>query len=217
MLIKCEGVVLYRSSPAQKAQVVELMRKFDPSKKTLAVGDGINDVAMIQKAHVGVGIMGREGNQASAFADYAVPRFKDMRRLIFWHGSAFASKLSNAVLWCVFKASIYGTSVWFFNHWNGFSGHHTVDSLLWGMYSVVMTNFALGFYIVHEAEIPFTASFDEEKLPYKLSGFYKMCRTEMKRFYTRYTLCFLWAWVISYLQCAIYFGVMAESGGIIGG
>ena len=42
MLIKCEGVVLYRSSPAQKAQVVELMRKFDPSKKTLAVGDGIN-------------------------------------------------------------------------------------------------------------------------------------------------------------------------------
>jgi len=47
LLKRCEGVILYRSSPAQKAQVVELMRKVDSGKKTLAIGDGINDVAMI--------------------------------------------------------------------------------------------------------------------------------------------------------------------------
>jgi len=62
LLKKCEGVILYRSSPSQKAQVVELMRKVDSGKKTLAIGDGINDVAMIQKAHVGIGVMGKEGN-----------------------------------------------------------------------------------------------------------------------------------------------------------
>ena len=46
-LLKCEGVVLYRSSPAQKSKVVEFVQKIDPNKKTLAIGDGINDVAMI--------------------------------------------------------------------------------------------------------------------------------------------------------------------------
>ncbi len=48
------------------------MRKMDPKRITLAIGDGANDVNMIQQAHVGVGIMGKEGNQASAFADFAI-------------------------------------------------------------------------------------------------------------------------------------------------
>ena len=67
-------------------------------KKTLAVGDGANDVNMIQSAHIGFGIMGKEGNQASSFADYAVPRFKDLRRALFWHGSSFGLKLGQVIL-----------------------------------------------------------------------------------------------------------------------
>ena len=51
------------------------MKSLVKGKKTLAIGDGANDVNMIQKAHIGIGIMGKEGNQASAFADYAVPEF----------------------------------------------------------------------------------------------------------------------------------------------
>jgi magnesium-transporting ATPase (P-type) len=61
-LLKCEGVVLFRSSPAQKSKVVNFVKKHEPEKKTLSIGDGINDVAMIQKAHIGIGIMGKEGN-----------------------------------------------------------------------------------------------------------------------------------------------------------
>ena len=74
-LIECEGVVLYRSSPGQKAQVVSLIREHAHGKRTLSIGDGANDVAMIISAHVGVGIQGKEGNQASAYADYALVRF----------------------------------------------------------------------------------------------------------------------------------------------
>lgn len=57
-----QSVIMYRSSPWQKAEVIELIRKNDPKALTLAVGDGTNDVNMIQKAHVGVGIKGKEGN-----------------------------------------------------------------------------------------------------------------------------------------------------------
>jgi magnesium-transporting ATPase (P-type) len=88
---------------------------------------------MIQKAHIGVGLMGKEGNQASAFADYAIPNFKSLRRLLFWHGSPFSMKLTNYSLWCLFYSQIFGCSVWFFNSFAGFSGLHTVDDLLWAI------------------------------------------------------------------------------------
>lgn len=59
---KSQSVVLFRCSPAQKAKVVELVMSNMSNKITLAIGDGANDVNMIQTAHIGVGIFGKEGN-----------------------------------------------------------------------------------------------------------------------------------------------------------
>ena len=69
------AVVVYRSSPDDKAQIVKFVNKHDPNAFSLAIGDGANDVNMIQSAHVGVGIYGKEGNQAASFSDYAIPNF----------------------------------------------------------------------------------------------------------------------------------------------
>lgn len=66
---------MYRSTPSQKADVVKLVKQNMSNKLTLAIGDGGNDVNMILSAHIGVGIKGKEGNQASQFADYALPTF----------------------------------------------------------------------------------------------------------------------------------------------
>ena len=60
-----------RVSPLQKSQVVELV-KTEVKAVTLAVGDGANDVGMIQAAHVGVGISGQEGLQAANSSDYSI-------------------------------------------------------------------------------------------------------------------------------------------------
>ena len=60
----CEGsnvVLACRVSPMQKAEIVKMVRNRNPEKTTLAIGDGANDVSMIQEAHVGVGIAGKEG------------------------------------------------------------------------------------------------------------------------------------------------------------
>ena len=70
-----KSVIVFRSSPAEKAQTVRFVMNNFPSAFTLAVGDGANDVNMIQTAHLGIGIMGKEGNQAAAFSDYAIPNF----------------------------------------------------------------------------------------------------------------------------------------------
>ncbi|KAL6012705.1 Alanine aminotransferase 2 [Asimina triloba] len=61
-----------RVTPSQKAQLVELLKSCE--YRTLAIGDGGNDVRMIQEADIGVGISGREGLQAARAADYSIGR-----------------------------------------------------------------------------------------------------------------------------------------------
>ena len=82
---RCKAVLCCRVSPAQKAAVVELV-KTGLDVMTLSVGDGANDVAMIQKADIGVGIAGEEGRQAVMSSDYAIGQFRFLQRLILVHG-----------------------------------------------------------------------------------------------------------------------------------
>lgn len=75
----CEAVVCCRVSPKQKSMVVDLVRTSKSKPVTLAIGDGANDVSMIQSAHVGVGLNGKEGNQAARCADYSIGQFRHAR------------------------------------------------------------------------------------------------------------------------------------------
>ncbi|KAK5649128.1 hypothetical protein RI129_004020 [Pyrocoelia pectoralis] len=79
------AVVCCRCSPTQKAQVVQLIQK-QTGKRTAAVGDGGNDVSMIQQADAGIGIEGREGKQASLAGDFSIPQFSYLARLLLVHG-----------------------------------------------------------------------------------------------------------------------------------
>uniref|UniRef100_A0A182RCP2 Phospholipid-transporting ATPase n=1 Tax=Anopheles funestus TaxID=62324 RepID=A0A182RCP2_ANOFN len=81
----CPAVVCCRCSPTQKAQVVSLIQKYS-KKRTCAVGDGGNDVSMIQQADAGIGIEGREGKQASLAGDFSIPQFSHIARLLIVHG-----------------------------------------------------------------------------------------------------------------------------------
>ncbi|VDK56473.1 unnamed protein product, partial [Cylicostephanus goldi] len=84
LAMRCHAVVCCRMSPMQKAEVVEMVRSIG-NHVVMAVGDGANDVAMIQvcrdAANVGIGISGEEGLQAASASDYAIPRFHFLRRL----------------------------------------------------------------------------------------------------------------------------------------
>jgi phospholipid-translocating ATPase len=77
--------VCCRCSPTQKAAVV-LLLKAHSGARTAAIGDGGNDVAMIQAAHIGIGIVGKEGLQASLAADVSITEFQHTARLLLWHG-----------------------------------------------------------------------------------------------------------------------------------
>ncbi|KAH9476290.1 Putative phospholipid-transporting ATPase C24B11.12c [Psilocybe cubensis] len=82
---QCETVVCCRVSPAQKALTVKLVKE-GRNAMTLSIGDGANDVAMIQEANIGCGLFGLEGSQAAMSADYAFGQFRFLTKLLLVHG-----------------------------------------------------------------------------------------------------------------------------------
>jgi phospholipid-translocating ATPase len=82
---EAKSVCVCRCSPTQKAMVARSIKAFT-KKKIACVGDGGNDVAMIQEADVGLGIVGKEGKQASLAADFSLTQFSHLKELVLWHG-----------------------------------------------------------------------------------------------------------------------------------
>ncbi|CAH7683306.1 putative aminophspholipid translocase [Phakopsora pachyrhizi] len=106
---RCVSVVCCRTSPKQKSEIVRLVKDgFKNKVQTLAIGDGANDVSMIQTADIGVGVQGEEGLQAVNSSDYAIAQFRLLNRLLLVHGH--------------WSYEIIGISVLFFyQFWCGYS------------------------------------------------------------------------------------------------
>lgn len=79
------AVVACRCSPTQKADVARWIRHYT-RKRVACIGDGGNDVSMILAADVGLGIVGKEGMQASLAADFSLVQFSHVTKLLVWHG-----------------------------------------------------------------------------------------------------------------------------------
>ena len=82
---KAPAVVCCRCSPTQKAQIAEAIKRIT-KLKVCCIGDGGNDVGMIQASDVGIGIEGKEGKQAALAADYSILKFNALNKLFLWHG-----------------------------------------------------------------------------------------------------------------------------------
>jgi len=108
----CKAVICCRVSPLQKALVVKLVKRH---KKAilLAIGDGANDVSMIQAAHIGVGISGMEGLQAARSADVAIGQFRYLRKLLLVHGAWSYQRICKVILYSFYKnITLYMTQFW---------------------------------------------------------------------------------------------------------
>ncbi|KAL7465170.1 hypothetical protein ACHAXS_005504 [Conticribra weissflogii] len=107
----CESVIACRVSPIQKALLLKMVRKYvSPTPTTLAIGDGANDVGMIQEAHIGIGISGLEGQQAVNASDFSIAQFRYLESLLLIHGRWNFMRMSKTVLFFFYKnAALIGT------------------------------------------------------------------------------------------------------------
>ena len=132
-------LIACRVSPLQKAQIVRLVRdNVKPTPITLAIGDGANDVSMIQEAHVGVGISGKEGLQAVNNSDFAVAQFEFLRRLLLVHGRWNYRRVCKVILYSFYKNIAFVFVAFFYNFFSGWSGMSLYEGLMGSQYNLIL-------------------------------------------------------------------------------
>uniref|UniRef100_A0A8C8DLR5 Phospholipid-transporting ATPase n=1 Tax=Oryzias sinensis TaxID=183150 RepID=A0A8C8DLR5_9TELE len=136
---KCKAVLCCRSTPLQKSKVVQLVRDH-LRVMTLAVGDGANDVSMIQVADVGIGISGQEGMQAVMSSDFAIPRFHHLRKLLLVHGHWCYHRLANMILYFFYKNVMYVNLLFWYQFFCGFSGSVMINSWVLILFNLLFTS-----------------------------------------------------------------------------
>lgn len=139
MATRCSVVIACRVSPSQKAEMVQLVRDgIEPTPVTLAIGDGANDVPMIQEAQVGVGISGREGRQAVNSADFAIAQFRYLSRLLLVHGRWNYSRTCKFTLYSFWKNATLVLLMFFYVNLSGYAGTSFFDDNVRACYNVVL-------------------------------------------------------------------------------
>uniref|UniRef100_A0A8C7TMD4 Phospholipid-transporting ATPase n=1 Tax=Oncorhynchus mykiss TaxID=8022 RepID=A0A8C7TMD4_ONCMY len=163
----CQTVICCRVTPLQKAQVVELVKKYKQAV-TLAIGDGANDVSMIKAAHIGVGISGQEGMQAVLSSDYSFAQFRYLQRLLLVHGRWSYLRMCKFLRYFFYKNFTFTFVHFWYGFFCGFSAQLGLDThywtamnqfFLWGSlsvyFAVIFTMYSNGMFLTLTSSFPF--------------------------------------------------------------
>ncbi|KAK7306980.1 hypothetical protein VNO77_39646 [Canavalia gladiata] len=148
LAIRCASVICCRSSPKQKALVTRLV-KSGTGKTTLAIGDGANDVGMLQEADIGVGISGVEGMQAVMSSDIAIAQFRYLERLLLVHGHWCYRRISSMICYFFYKNITFGFTLFLYEVYASFSGLPAYNDWFLSLYNVLFSSLpviALGVF-----------------------------------------------------------------------
>ncbi|KAL4653452.1 hypothetical protein ACB092_01G304400 [Castanea dentata] len=148
LAINCAAVICCRSSPKQKALVTRLVKR-ETGKTTLAIGDGANDVGMIQEADIGVGISGVEGMQAVMASDFEMAQFRFLERLLLVHGHWCYRRIAMMICYFFYKNIAFGFTLFWFEAHASFSGQPAYNDWYLSFYNVFFTSLpviALGVF-----------------------------------------------------------------------
>lgn len=148
----CQAVVCCRATPLQKSEVVKLVRSH-LRVMTLAIGDGANDVSMIQVADIGIGISGQEGMQAVMASDFAVSQFRHLSKLLLVHGHWCYTRLSNMILYFFYKNVAYVNLLFWYQFFCGFSGTSMTDYWVLIFFNLLFTSAPPVIYGVLEKDV----------------------------------------------------------------
>ncbi|TKY73249.1 putative phospholipid-transporting ATPase 9 [Spatholobus suberectus] len=148
LAVGCASVICCRSSPKQKALVTRLV-KIKTGSITLAIGDGANDVGMLQEADIGIGISGVEGMQAVMSSDIAIAQFRFLERLLLVHGHWCYRRISSMICYFFYKNIAFGFTLFFYEIYASFSGQAAYNDWFLSLYNVFFTSLpviALGVF-----------------------------------------------------------------------
>ncbi|WOL18362.1 phospholipid-transporting ATPase 3-like [Canna indica] len=198
--LSCTSVVCCRVSPLQKAQVTSLVKK-GARKITLSIGDGANDVSMIQAAHVGVGISGLEGMQAVMASDFAIAQFRFLTDLLLVHGRWSYTRLCKVITYFFYKNLTFTLTQFWFTFQTGFSGQRFYDDWFQSLYNVIFT--ALPVIIL--------GLFDKDVSASLAKKYPELYKEGIKNVFFRWGVVAVWAFFAFYQSLIFFYFTTAAS------
>jgi phospholipid-translocating ATPase len=153
LAILVDSVICCRASPKQKAFLVRSVRKQVTDSITLAIGDGANDIAMIQEAHVGIGITGKEGLQAARISDYSIAQFRFLLKLLLVHGRWNYIRVCKYTLGTFWKETLFYLTQALYQRWNGYTGTSLYEPWGLSMFNTLFTSLAVIFLGIFEKDL----------------------------------------------------------------
>jgi phospholipid-translocating ATPase len=138
--VKADSVICCRASPAQKSSMVTAVRKKVKSAVTLAIGDGANDIAMIQSADVGIGITGKEGLQAARSSDYSIAQFRFLLKLLLVHGRWNYVRICKYILGTFYKELFFYLTQAIYQRNTMFTGTSMYENWSLSMFNTLFTS-----------------------------------------------------------------------------
>lgn len=138
--VKADSVICCRASPAQKSSMVSAVRKKVKSAVTLAIGDGANDIAMIQSADVGIGITGKEGLQAARSSDYSIAQFRFLLKLLLVHGRWNYVRICKYILGTFYKELFFYLTQAIYQRNTMFTGTSMYENWSLSMFNTLFTS-----------------------------------------------------------------------------
>ncbi|CAI4211132.1 unnamed protein product [Parascedosporium putredinis] len=149
---QCKSVLCCRVSPAQKAAVVSMVKN-GLDVMTLSIGDGANDVAMIQEADVGVGIAGLEGRQAAMSSDYSVAQFRYLQRLVLVHGRWSYRRLAETIPNFFYKNMVWTFAIFWYQIYCDFDQTYIFEYTYILMFNLFFTSLPVGIMGVLDQDV----------------------------------------------------------------
>lgn len=153
LVARVDSVICCRASPSQKATLVKCIRTHVPSSLTLAIGDGANDIAMIQASHVGIGISGREGLQAARISDYSIAQFRFLQKLLLVHGRWNNIRTGKYILGTFWKEILFYLVQALYQKYNGYTGTSLYESTSLAVFNTLFTSLAVIMVGIFEQDL----------------------------------------------------------------
>ncbi|KAI9718392.1 MAG: hypothetical protein M1812_004113 [Candelaria pacifica] len=153
LAVLVDSVICCRASPSQKASLVHTIRIKVKRSVTLAIGDGANDIAMIQEAHVGIGITGKEGLQAARTSDYSIAQFRFLSKLLLVHGRWNYIRTCKYTVGTFWKEMLFYLTQALYQRWAGYTGTSLYESWSLSMFNTLFTSLPVIFLGIFEKDL----------------------------------------------------------------
>jgi len=199
----CKSVVCCRVSPMQKANMTKMVKK-QLNAITLGIGDGANDVGMIQAAHIGCGISGREGRAAVLASDFSFGQFRFLARLLLVHGRLAYKRNTEVVLYSFYKNWVQNITYLIYAFASAFSSQPLYTSGLIATLNVLWSSYVIVGYAVLEQDVSqatatkypvlYTETMHDNRAKFLKKQIFYLCEATwhslVNYFLPMYTMCF---------------------------